>query len=130
MSCEKGKFPYCFLILLTQWHEFPSPELTNFHIFIIPFPLNVALFSKSPYLTVHIKINYETGCMGRFLKKHKNASRTIAAAKIELFETLASSVQLLVSFESRFSFYTMPFQVIGIEIKVWIGAVKQIFYLD
>ena len=25
-------------------------------------------FSKSPYLTAYIKINYETGCIGRFLK--------------------------------------------------------------
>ena len=60
----------------------------------------------------------------------KNTKMRPGPAKIELFETLASSVQPLVSFASRFSFYTMPFQVIGIEIKVWIAAVKQIFYLD
>ena len=127
---RKRKISVLFLHTSDSMTWIPGPELTNFPIFIILLPLNVTLFSKSPYLTVHIKINYETGCMGRFLKKHKNASRTIAAAKIELFETLASSVQPLVSFESRFFFYTMPFQVIGIEIKVWIAAVKQIFYLD
>ena len=69
MSYEKGKFPYTFFILLTHCHEFPAPKLTNFHIFIIPLPLNVILFSKSSYLTVHIKINYETGCTGRFSEK-------------------------------------------------------------
>ena len=40
MSCEKGKFPYTFFILLTQWPELPNPKLTNFHIFVIPRPLN------------------------------------------------------------------------------------------
>ena len=70
MSYEKGKFPYPFFILLTHCHEFPAPKLTNFHISIIPLPLNVILFSKSSYLTVHIKINYETGCTGRFSEKN------------------------------------------------------------
>ena len=70
MSCEKGKFPYSFFILLTQRHECPAPKLTNFHIFIIPLPLNVTSFSKSPYLTAHIKINYETGCIGRISEKN------------------------------------------------------------
>ena len=69
MSCEKGKFPSLFVILLTQLPESPAPKLTNFHIFIIPLPFNVTLSSKSPYLTAHIKINYETGCIGRFSEK-------------------------------------------------------------
>ena len=60
MSCERGKFPYSFFILLTQSHRSHVPKLTNFHIFIIPFPLNMTLFSKSPYSTAHIKINYKT----------------------------------------------------------------------
>ena len=77
MSCEKGKFSYSFFILLTQWHEFHTPKLTNFHIFIIPPPLNVTLFSKSPYLTVH--------ALEGFLKKHKDVSTTIATAKTVLF---------------------------------------------
>ena len=58
MSCEKGKFPYTFFILLT-----------NFHIFMISLPLNLTLFSRSLYLTAHIKINYETGCIGKFSEK-------------------------------------------------------------
>ena len=29
----------------------------------------MTLFSKSPYLTAHIKINYEKGWIGRFSKK-------------------------------------------------------------
>ena len=60
MSCKKGKFPHSFFVLLTQWHELPAPKLTNFHFFIIPLPLNLTLFLKSPYLTAHIKIDYET----------------------------------------------------------------------
>ena len=59
MASERGKFPYFFFILLTQWHEFSAPKLTNFLIFIILLPLNVILFSKSSYLIAHIKINYE-----------------------------------------------------------------------
>ena len=59
MASEWGKFPYFFFILLTQWHEFSAPKLTNFLIFIILLPLNVILFSKSSYLIAHIKINYE-----------------------------------------------------------------------
>ena len=49
--------------------KLPAQELTNFHIFIISLPLNVTLFSKSPYLTAHVKINYKTGCIGRFPEK-------------------------------------------------------------
>ena len=60
MSSEKEKFPFSFFILLAEWHELPAPKLTIFHIFIIALPLNVTLFSKSPYLTAHININYET----------------------------------------------------------------------
>ena len=63
MSCKKGKFPCSFFILLTQCHEFPAPEMINFYIFIITLPLNVILFSKSPYLTAYVKIYYETGCI-------------------------------------------------------------------
>ena len=70
ISCEKGKFPNSFFILLTQLHGFPASKLTNFDIFVIPLPLNVTLFSKSPYLTGLIKINYETGCIERFSEKN------------------------------------------------------------
>ena len=100
MSCKKGKFLYSFFILLTQWHEFPAPKLTNFHIFIIPFPyLNVTLFPKRSYFTAHIKKIYETGCIGRFFqKKQKDVSRTIATAKMELFVALVSSFHPLTNF--------------------------------
>ena len=90
MSCEKQTFPYSFFIRLTQWHEFPVPKLTHFYVFIIPLPLNVTLFSKSPYLTAHIKINYEAGCIGSFRKKYRDISRTIVIAKMELFVALVS----------------------------------------
>ena len=67
--CEKEKFPYCFFILVAQWHEFPAQKFTNFHIFIISLPLNLTLFSKDPHLTSHIETNFETGCIGRFSEK-------------------------------------------------------------
>ena len=89
MSCKKGKFPYIFFILQTQWHQFPAPKLTSFNIFIIPLLLCVTLFSKSPYLTAHIKINYETGCTGRL--SEKKTERCIAIAKMVLFVALVSS---------------------------------------
>ena len=74
VSWEKGKFSYFFHVLLTQLHGFPAQKSTNFYISIIPLPLNLILFSKSPYLTAHIKINlialikinYQTGCIERF----------------------------------------------------------------
>ena len=69
MSCKNGKFQYSLFILLTQWHELSALKFSNVHLLIIPLPLNVALFSKSPYLTAHFKINYETGCIGRFSEK-------------------------------------------------------------
>ena len=75
MSSKKGKFLYSFFILPTQWHEFPSPKLRNFHIFIVPFFLNVTLFSKNPHLTAHIKINYEAGCIGRFSEKTQKCTQ-------------------------------------------------------
>ena len=49
--------------------ESPTPKLKNFHITITPFPLYVTLFSKSPYLTGHLEINYDIVCPGRFSKK-------------------------------------------------------------
>ena len=86
LSCEKEKFPYSFLILLAQWHEFPAPKLTNFHIFIFHLLLNLASFSKSPYMTVHININYETGC----IRKPIDVSSPIPTAKVRLFVTLVA----------------------------------------
>ena len=90
-SCEKGQFPYSFFILLTEWYAFPASILTNFHIFTIPLSLNVTLFLKSLYLAAHIKINYETGCFGRFSEKNTDVSRTIAAAKMEFLMSLVCS---------------------------------------
>ena len=69
MSYENEKYLYAFFILLTQRPEFIAPKLTNFCIFIILLPLNVKLFPKSPYLAAHIKINSETGYIGRFSEK-------------------------------------------------------------
>ena len=63
--------------------------------FIISVPSNVTLSSKSPYLTAHTKINYETGCIGRFLKKHRDVSWTTATARMELFQALVRSFHIL-----------------------------------
>ena len=100
MLCEKGKSPYSFSILLTQWHESPTPKFTNFHILIIPLPWNVTLFSKSPYLIVNIKINYGTGCIGRFSEK-RDLSKNIATSKMELFVALFISFQSLTNFKKN-----------------------------
>ena len=70
--------------------------------FIISVPSNVTLSSKSPYLTARTKINYETGCIGRFLKKHRDVSWTTATARMELFEALVRSFHILTNF---FFFY-------------------------
>ena len=59
MSCENGKCPYFSFIL-----------------------------SKSPYLTAHIKIKYETVCFGRFSEK----------AQKFIFMELVSSFQPLSNF--------------------------------
>ena len=54
----------------------PCRKIDKFHMFIIPLSLNVTLFSKSPYLTAHIKINYEAGCIRKFSeKKTKNKNK-------------------------------------------------------
>ena len=91
--CKKEKFPYYFLILLTQRHDFPAPKLTNFHIFVTSLSLNVTLFSTGHYMTAHIKINYETGCIDRLSEKknthtHKHVFRTIVTAKMEKLKSL------------------------------------------
>ena len=95
---QEWKFPFSFFILLTQWHEFFAQKLTNFHIFVITLPLNVTLFSKSPYLTAHIKINYETSCNGRLSEKHKDVSRTIATFQMVFFVALVRIFQSLTNF--------------------------------
>ena len=99
MSREKGKFPYSFFILLNQRYEFPAPILTNFYIFIIPLLLDVILFLTSSYLTSHIRINYETSCIGKF---SENTQRCIQdhhrGSKMELFVALVSSFQPLTNF--------------------------------
>ena len=72
--------------------------MTNLIFFIVPVPLKVTPISKSPYLTAHIKINYEVGYIGNFLKKLSDVFRTIATAKIELFVALVRRFQLLINF--------------------------------
>ena len=63
--------------------------------------MNVTLVSKTAYLTAHFKINYKTGCIGKVSEKHRDASWTIAAAKMELFVALVSSFQLLTNFRKN-----------------------------
>ena len=45
---KKGQTLYSCFVLLTEFHQFPTPKLTNFLIFITLLSLNVTLFSKSP----------------------------------------------------------------------------------
>ena len=97
---RKGKFPFSFFIFLTQCHEFPALKFKNFYVFIIPLPLKVTLFSKSCYLTVYIKFDYETGWFGRFSTK-RDVSRTITTANMELFVELVSSFQSLPNFKKN-----------------------------
>ena len=73
--------------------------MNSLFIFLSSFShFNVTSFSKKPSWTVHIKINYEADCIGSFLKKHRNISRTIAKVKIELLVALVCSFQLLTNF--------------------------------
>ena len=76
----------------------PCSESDKFNIFIVPLPLKVTLILKRPYFTAHIKINYEVGYIGNFLKKLSDVFRTIATAKIELFVALVRRFQLLTNF--------------------------------
>ena len=56
MPCEKGKYPYSFVILLTQSHEFPTPKLTNSHIFVISLPFERdIIFKESLYDSTYYK---------------------------------------------------------------------------
>ena len=59
------------------------PKIDKFHMFIIPLSLNVTLFSKSPYLTAHIKINYEAGCIRKFSEKKKQKTKIKAQRCIQ-----------------------------------------------
>lgn len=57
MPYEKGKSQYFFFILLTNDMNFLPQQ-----IFTISSPLSFERdVSKSPYLTAHLKINYEPG---------------------------------------------------------------------
>ena len=50
----------------------PFPKIDKFSYFYhLSLSLNVTLSSKSPYLTAHIKVNFETGCIERFSGKKK-----------------------------------------------------------
>ena len=74
------------------------PENWQLFIFLssLSLSLKVTLFSKSSYLTVHIKINYEIACIGKFSeKKDEDVPRTIATAKMEPFVELVCSRQLI-----------------------------------
>ena len=54
MPSWKEKFLYPFFITCLNINEFS-------YFFITPLSLSVMLFSRSPYLTSHLKINYKTG---------------------------------------------------------------------
>ena len=96
MSCKKGKFPYSSFMLLTQWHQFPAPKLTNFHIFIIPLSLNLTLFSKSLYLTAHVKL--WNRLYWKVFWKNTDVSRNVAKVKIKVFVALVGRFQPLTNF--------------------------------
>ena len=85
--CKKRTFLSLF-ILLTQWHEFPASNLTNFHIFIILLPLNVMLFLRN--LTAHRKKIMEYVALEGFLKKLKDVYSTILTAKMVQFVALVA----------------------------------------
>ena len=67
----------------------------------------MTIFSKSPYLTAYIKINYETGCLGRFSEKTQRCIQdNHGSLDGELFVTLVSSFSYLGTqtvFTSKFS---------------------------
>ena len=119
-TAHVSRLSFCFLWLCLKWCRarkeiFRTPSLyfwfngmnalpqywQIFIIFIIPLPLNLTSFSKSPDLTAHIKINYETGCTGSFSVKHRDISRTIATCTMELFVALVISFQPLNSFRKN-----------------------------
>ena len=99
---QKRQISVLFLHTFDPMAWIPCSKIDKFSYFYHPSlfeSLNLTLFSKSPYLTANIKINYETGCMGRFSEgEKKQISRTIARAKMELFVALVSSFQPLTNF--------------------------------
>ena len=120
-SCEKRKFPYSFFIVLTQWHEFPAPKLTNLHIFVIAVSLNVT-FLRSPYLNAQIKINYETDYIGTTTTTttNRDISRTITTAKMELLVALVRSFQLLSNLSNEY--YTIFWNSYRWSNEVWLNC--------
>ena len=92
MSYEKGKFRYSFFILLSDMNVLPQ----NWQIFIfynLSLSLNVTLFQR-----VLIWLQLKQVLLEGFLRKHRDASMTIATSKMELFVALLSSFQLLTNF--------------------------------
>ena len=110
MSREKGKFPYSLFIVLTQWHEFTASKLTNLHVFVILFLLNVTLFSKSPYLIAHIKKKYEKDYIWRFSEKtpkmYAGPSRKLRWSS--LWHQLVAFSRLLIYKEPQHRCYGSP----------------------
>ena len=92
---QERKIFVLFLHTSDSMTRIPCPKIDKFSYFYHPSPLTVTLFLKSPYLTEHIKINYETCCIERFSKKHGDVSMTIATSKMELFVALVIRFQLL-----------------------------------
>ena len=63
--------------------------------------MSVGGIIKSPFLTAHIEINYEAGCIGRFSKSHRNISKIFATVKMEFFVALVSSFQPQTNFTKK-----------------------------
>ena len=68
MPCEEGFRNLSSYFWLDAVNTL-SQNWQNFYIFLNIFPLNLTLFSKIPYLTPRLKINYEIGCTGKFSEK-------------------------------------------------------------
>ena len=88
--CCPRKESFCtFFIPLTQWHEFPAQKLKIF-------------LSSLSFWTWHYfqrVLIMKQVALEKFLKKkHKDVSRTIATAKMQLFVALVSSFQPLTNF--------------------------------
>ena len=91
MSYEKGKFRYSFFILLNDMNVLPQ----NWQIFIF---YNPSLFEVTFFQRVLIWLQLKQVLLEGFLRKHRDASMTIATPKMELFVALLSSFQLLTNF--------------------------------
>ena len=97
-------------------------KFLDFYQLSLSLSLTVVLFSKSPHLTTHIKVNYELGCIGFLKTKQREVFRTIVATKTELFVTLVASGYLTKQtlFTSKFSgSYWSPSCISTVKTILW-----------